>query len=178
VPFLSLPPGLDLVPLPVLFASEPPRRRPAKSSGGAGGPDHDCSDTDRQLFLVEDNAGDVDLVREALSGLPFAVGVSTASDGEEALKLLRDAADCGALPNVIFLDLNLPRMNGLEVLAQLKTHPALRDVPVVVLTSSSAAKDANRSHALRADEFVTKPTDVHEFFAAVRTTARRWFGPE
>jgi two-component system, chemotaxis family, response regulator Rcp1 len=175
VPFLSLP-RLDLVPLPVLLASEPHGRPPVKERSRGSDPVRDGGDADRQLFLIEDNAADVELVREALGGLPFAVGVSTAGDGEQALDILRDAANRGALPNVIFLDLNLPRMNGLEVLAQLKRHPVLRGVPVVVLTSSSAAKDTDPSHALRADEFVTKPIDVDEYFATVRATALHWFG--
>jgi CheY-like chemotaxis protein len=177
MPFLSLPPGLDHVQLAVLFASESPKRpapSPVELDDAGSEPDRDGATAGRQLFLVEDNPADVDLVLQALRGLPFAIGVSTATDGEQALKILREAADRGVLPNVIFLDLNLPRMNGLEVLAQLKTHPTLRDVPVVVLTSSAGAKDAHRSSALRADDFVLKPFDVDDYFAMVRSTARRW----
>jgi two-component system, chemotaxis family, response regulator Rcp1 len=127
-----------------------------------------------RLFLVEDNAADVDLVRDALSALPFKVDVSSAIDGEEALVVLREAAQRGVLPDVIFLDLNLPRMSGHAVLAQLRTIPALRDVPVVVLTSSSASAESDGSSALHADDFVTKPMDVYEYFRVVQAAARRW----
>jgi two-component system, chemotaxis family, response regulator Rcp1 len=174
VPFLSLPLHSDLVPWPALLAPEPPGCRSATRGSGDSRSDRDTRDTGRQLFLVEDNPADVDLVREALGALPFAVGVSTATDGEQALELLRESADRGVLPNLIFLDLNLPRMDGLDVLAQLKMHPALRDVPVVVLTSSSAARDCDRSRALHADDFVKKPLDVDDYFATVRSAARRW----
>lgn len=175
MPSVALPLGCRLPPLPALIAAGPPGPRSSKPSARGGG---ECASTragaERRVFLVEDNAADVDLVRDALAALPFKVDVSAAYDGEQALVALREAAQRGILPDVIFLDLNLPRMSGHEVLAQLNTVSALRDVPVVVLTSSSADDESGRTSAVHADEFVTKPMDVNEHFRVIQATARRW----
>jgi CheY-like chemotaxis protein len=161
--------------VPALIAAGPKRRSPAERGAQWVGDDASTSAArERRLFVIEDNAGDVDLVREALDALPFNVDVSAAHDGEQAVTKLRELAQRGTVPHVIFLDLNLPRMSGQEVLAQLKMDPVLRGVPVVVLTSSSAEKDRDELYALHADEFVTKPSDVYAYFSTIQATVRRW----
>jgi CheY-like chemotaxis protein len=180
-PTLSAPGGRLLAwfqsPAPMVLANH--TRRPSEAPGERDGSEEAAAEkpTARRLFLVEDNAADVDLVREALGALPFQVDVSTAEDGEKALAALHAAARRGAVPDVILLDLNLPRMSGHDVLARLKTDPALCGVPVVVLTSSSAVRDSDGARALRADGFVTKPIDVNEYFRTIQATARRWLRP-
>jgi CheY-like chemotaxis protein len=128
-----------------------------------------------EILLVEDNPGDVDLVGEALAGLDVATSVSVASNGIEALaKLRRDSSDGGARPDLIFLDLNVPRKDGREVLAELKGDPELKLIPVVVLTSSEAERDLRNVYGLHANCLVSKPVDLEEFLACVQATARFW----
>jgi two-component system, chemotaxis family, response regulator Rcp1 len=125
-------------------------------------------------MLIEDNAGDVDLTREAIADLPFDVDLLATHDGEQALADLRQAARRGGLPHAIFLDLNLPGMTGHQVLEQLRADPALRDIPVVVITSSAAEKEVWHQNRLRCDDFFTKPLDLDEYLRLITTAARRW----
>jgi chemotaxis family two-component system response regulator Rcp1 len=162
-----------LVPLPAFLAS-PPGRSFTPDAHRVGEGERADAGAERRLLLVEDNPADADLVVEALGGLPYPVHVSTALDGEHALAALQEAARSGALPDLVLLDLNLPRMSGHEVLAQVKTDPALCDVPVVVLTSSSAVQDSDAARALRAEGFVTKPLELEEYLRTIQATARRW----
>ena len=118
-----------------------------------------------EILLVEDNPGDVDLVREALAegGIPSSVNV--VGDGVEALAYLRrQGAHAGAvLPDFMLLDLKLPKKGGLEVLAEMKADEAFRRIPVIVLSSSDAPEDVTRAYDLQASCYVTKPADLDEF---------------
>ncbi len=128
------------------------------------------------ILLVEDNPGDVDLVIDAVRELPC--DVSVASDGMEAIEFLRREGRHGGAkpPDLVLLDLNLPKLSGREVLARVKEDPALKHIPVVVLSSSHARPDLMESYRLHANCFVTKPMDLHEFLAAVGAVAQFWFG--
>ena len=123
------------------------------------------------LLLVDDNPGDVDLVLEVLQASDLPSRVSVAVDGVEALEQLRKP---GALPDLVILDLNLPRMDGRGVLREMRADPRLRRIPVVVLSSSEAARDLADAYELQANCFVTKPADLDEFFAAVRGIEQFW----
>jgi CheY-like chemotaxis protein len=127
-----------------------------------------------RVLLVEDNPGDVDLVVEALRELHCDLNV--ASDGAVALETLRrSCTDPGsALPDLILLDLNLPRVDGREVLASVKRDPALLHIPVVVLSSSRAQRDLLDTYRMHANCFVTKPVDLERFLASVASVARFW----
>ena len=123
-----------------------------------------------EILLVEDDPGDVLITREAIDGSKFANHLSVVSNGEEALQFLRLEApyEQAARPGLILLDLNLPRLDGREVLAVIKQDPGLRRIPVVVLTTSSADEDIVRSYDLHANAYVTKPVDFDQFMSVVR----------
>ncbi len=118
-----------------------------------------------QVLLVEDNPDHAELLRRNLESLPSSVRLHQVADGEAALDYLfgrNDFADRAVfpLPDVMFLDWRLPRLDGLQVLRQVKTHPATAQLPVVVLTTSDAIRDLDTAIKLRADQFLTKPADV------------------
>jgi CheY-like chemotaxis protein len=127
-----------------------------------------------RLLLVEDNPGDVDLVTHAVGEL--LCDVSVASDGMEALEFLRKEGRHAGAPDAdfVFLDLNLPRLSGREVLARVKEDPALKHIPVVILSSSQARHDLMDTYRLHANCFVTKPVDLHEFLSSVGAVAHFW----
>ncbi|HEY3725170.1 MAG TPA: response regulator [Acidimicrobiia bacterium] len=123
-----------------------------------------------EILLVEDDPGDVMITREALESSKVSNHLSVVSNGEEALAFLRQEppfADA-VRPGLILLDLNLPRLDGREVLASVKADPGLRRIPVVILTTSSADEDIVRSYDLHANAYVTKPVDFDQFMSAVR----------
>ena len=123
-----------------------------------------------EILLVEDDPGDVMITREAIESSKVANRLSVVSNGEEALQFLRHEepfADA-ARPGLILLDLNLPRLDGREVLARIKSDPDLRRIPVVVLTTSSSDEDIVRSYDLHANAYVTKPVDFDQFMSVVR----------
>lgn len=126
------------------------------------------------ILLVEDNPGDVDLIVDVLERLPVPVRFSVFSDGAQTLSFLQDRQPNDVLPDLILLDLNLPKMDGREVLAQLKQSESLKHLPVVVLTSSAAERDLLQAYRLHANCFVTKPADFKEFFAAVKAIGDFW----
>ena len=126
----------------------------------------------QRILLVEDNPGDAQLVRMAFAEALPAARVSVAADGEAALARLHDEG----LPDLLLLDLNLPRLSGHEVLEAIKADTALRRLPVVVLSSSGAEADVTRSYELGASSHVAKPGDVDALFALIETLARYWFG--
>jgi CheY-like chemotaxis protein len=128
------------------------------------------------VLLVEDNPGDVDLTREALEDAKMYIRLSVVSDGEQALAFLRrEGAYADApRPDLIFLDLNLPRLDGRGVLAAVKQDPDLRRIPVVVLTSSAAEQDIVRAYELNANCYVTKPVDLEQFITVVRSVEQFW----
>jgi CheY-like chemotaxis protein len=122
------------------------------------------------ILLVEDDPGDVVLTREALSGSKLMNNVHVAENGEVAMKFLRrqDPFEDAPRPDLILLDLNMPRMDGREVLAAIKDDPELRRIPVVVLTTSEAEEDILRSYDLHANAYVTKPVHFDRFMEVVR----------
>jgi two-component system, chemotaxis family, response regulator Rcp1 len=131
-----------------------------------------------EVLLVEDNPGDVDLVLEVLAKSSTLHRVSVAPDGEDALaRLHKEGAYAGARsPDLILLDLNLPKKDGREVLANIKQHPALRHIPVVILSSSGLERDLLETYRMHANCFVTKPADLEEYWSAVRDIERFWLG--
>lgn len=122
------------------------------------------------VLLVEDDPGDVLMTREAFLDNKVANTLHVVSDGVKALEFLRregDYADA-PVPDLILLDLNLPKMDGREVLGAIKDDPALRTIPVVVLTTSESQEDVLRSYSLHANAYVTKPVDFDRFIEVVR----------
>lgn len=130
-----------------------------------------------RVLLVEDNPGDADLTRETLESNRLLVEISVVVDGEQAIDFLlaRGAYRDAELPDIVILDLNLPKMDGREVLAEMKRHERLRMIPVVILTSSDAERDIAQSYALGANCYVTKPVDLVAFQSIVKSIDGFWF---
>jgi chemotaxis family two-component system response regulator Rcp1 len=129
-----------------------------------------------QVLLVEDNPGDVRLTKEALKEGKMLNRVTVVGDGEEALSFLRRQgkyADAGQ-PDLILLDLNLPKKDGRQVLAEIKADPGLKRIPVVVLTTSSAEEDILKTYDLHANCYVTKPVDLEQFMRVVKSIEDFW----
>lgn len=129
-----------------------------------------------EILLVEDNAGDVRLTREALQEGRVRNNLSVAKDGVEAMAMLRRDPEYGDLPrpDLVLLDLNLPKMDGRKVLAAMKSDPDLRRIPVVVLTTSKAEEDIMRSYDLHANSYITKPVDFEQFIKMVQSIEEFW----
>jgi CheY-like chemotaxis protein len=123
-----------------------------------------------EVLLVEDDPGDVLMTREAFAEHKVGNTLRVVSDGAEALAYLRREGEYSdaVRPDLILLDLNLPRRDGREVLAEIKSDPELHHIPVVVLTTSAADEDILRSYELHANAYVTKPVDFDRFIAVVR----------
>lgn len=130
-----------------------------------------------QILLVEDNPGDVRLTAEALKDVQASTNLSVVPDGFEALAFLRrEGRHFNApRPDLILLDLNLPRMKGQEVLAAIKSDPDLKRIPVCVLTSSQSPDDVLSAYNLHANCYLTKPADLEEFLKVVKLIERFWF---
>ncbi|MFF3448630.1 response regulator [Streptomyces sp. NPDC002667] len=122
------------------------------------------------VLLVEDDPGDELMTREAFEDNKIGNTLHVVRDGEEALDFLyrRGAHTDAPQPDLILLDLNLPKYDGRQVLEKIKSDPALSHIPVVVLTTSAAEEDILRSYKLHANAYVTKPVDLDQFIAAVR----------
>ena len=129
-----------------------------------------------EILLVEDNAGDVRLTQEALREGKVKNNLSVARDGVEALEFLRrEGPHANApRPDLVLLDLNLPRKDGRQVLAEIKNDDALKTIPVVVLTTSSAEADILRSYSLHANCYITKPVDLDQFVQVVKSIDDFW----
>ncbi|CAN5756308.1 response regulator [Aquihabitans sp. G128] len=123
-----------------------------------------------EVLLVEDDPGDVVMTREALAESKVMNQLHVVSNGEDAMRFLRREApyEDAPRPGLVLLDLNLPRLDGREVLALVKGDPDLRRIPIVVLTTSQAEEDVLRSYDLHANAFVTKPVDFDRFLEVVR----------
>ncbi|MFV2144512.1 MULTISPECIES: response regulator [Isoptericola] len=123
-----------------------------------------------EVLLVEDDPGDVLMTREAFAEHKVANQLSVVSDGVSAMEFLRREGEYAQAPrpDLILLDLNLPRMDGREVLGLVKEDPVLKHIPVVVLTTSEAEEDVLRSYALHANAYVTKPVDFERFIDVVQ----------
>jgi len=130
-----------------------------------------------RALLVEDNPGDVDLTRETLEASKLKIDISVAIDGVQALAMLRRQGEFegGDLPDLILLDLNLPKLGGREVLAAIKQDTLLHTIPVVILTSSDAEQDILKSYELGANCYVTKPVGLQAFQSIVRSVENFWF---
>jgi two-component system, chemotaxis family, response regulator Rcp1 len=130
-----------------------------------------------EILLVEDNPGDVRLTIEALKEGKLLNHVSVAEDGVEALSFLHQEGQYigRPLPDLILLDLNLPKKDGREVLAEIKKDPKLRHIPVVVLTTSVAEHDVLKSYDLHANCYINKPVDLEQFIEIVKSVGDFWF---
>ena len=122
------------------------------------------------VLLVEDDQGDILMTREAFEHYKIHNTLHVVTDGEQALQFLRQTGEYekAPRPGLILLDLNLPRRDGLEVLAELKEDPELRVIPVVILTTSQAEEDILRSYSLHANAYVSKPVDFERFMEVIR----------
>ncbi|MGH9627809.1 MAG: response regulator [Bryobacteraceae bacterium] len=129
-----------------------------------------------KILLVEDNPGDVRLMREALGEGEVENELSVVENGEEALAFLhrKGRFDRAPRPDLIFLDLNLPKKDGREVLAEVKQDESLRRIPVVVLTTSEAERDVVKAYDLHANCYVKKPVDLDKFLSVVRACESFW----
>ena len=128
------------------------------------------------ILLVEDNPGDAELAREALAESKLANRLETVEDGEEAMEyLLQQGKYKNAVrPDLILLDLNLPKKDGREVLAEIKTHEELKRIPVVVLTTSKDEEDVLKAYNLHANCYITKPIDFTQFIKVVKSIEDFW----
>jgi two-component system, chemotaxis family, response regulator Rcp1 len=139
-----------------------------KASGTIGAP--------IEILLVEDSPGDVRLTREALKDAKMQISLHVAADGIEAIAFLeRTGTHVDApRPDLILLDLNLPRKDGREVLKEIKQSPALKSIPVVILTTSSSEVDVLQSYELHANCYISKPVDLNGFLKVVKSIDNFW----
>ena len=130
-----------------------------------------------QVLLVEDNEGDVRLIKEAFSESKIDKTFSVARDGEEALNYLyaRGKYADRTKPDIILLDINLPKKNGFESLESIKNDPVLKKIPVIMLSRSSSEEHVTKSYDLNANCYVTKPVDFDEYTQAVKIIEDFWF---
>jgi len=130
-----------------------------------------------EILMIEDNPGDVRLAREALREGKVRNHLSVASDGVEGLAFLRREGmyQDAPTPDLLLLDLNLPRKNGREVLAEIKADPRLRHIPAVILTSSRAEQDVAQAYELMANCYVVKPVDLPQLIAVMQSIEHFWF---
>jgi len=129
-----------------------------------------------EILLVDDNIGDVVLTKEALKSADFSNRVSTASDGIEALEFLHRTGKFASAskPDLILMDINMPRKNGCEVLQEIRLDEDLKLIPVVILTSSEAEDDIRHAYELRANCYVTKPADLDDMVKVVQAIDHFW----
>jgi CheY-like chemotaxis protein len=129
-----------------------------------------------EILLVEDSPGDARLTKEALKDSKVANHITVAEDGIEAMALLRREGEYAEAvrPDLMLLDLNLPRKDGREVLAELKADEDMRSIPVIILTTSQAEEDIIRTYNLHANCYITKPVDLDQFLKVVRTIEDFW----
>ena len=129
-----------------------------------------------RILLVEDSPSDVRLIREALRDARVPVQIMVALDGVEATEHLKQCENGQALrPDLVLLDLNLPRKDGKEVLAEVKASPNLKQIPVLVMTSSRSDEDISEAYSLNANCYITKPSDLQEYVQVVRAIEDFWF---
>src|SRR5216684_7352228 len=132
----------------------------------------------RQLLIVDDNPADVGLAREALECCAPDCQINSVGDGVEALAFLnrREKYMNALRPDLVILDLNLPKRDGMAVLAAMKAAPELRRIPVVIFSTSQLSRDVTRSYELGANCYVCKPGNLTEFFAVMKSIEEFWFG--
>jgi len=133
-----------------------------------------------EILLVEDNAADILLLQEAIEDLDHDIRLhlQVVNNGEMALKYLyqQESYAAAARPDLILLDLNLPRKNGFSVLQEVKQNMKLQEIPVIVLSTSQAPEDVRRCYQLHANCFITKPSDLEDFMETVKSIAEFWLG--
>jgi len=129
-----------------------------------------------EILLVEDSPGDVRLTREALKDAKMHINLHVASDGIEAMAFLNREGEYAGVPrpDLILLDLNLPRKDGREVLEEIKENPLLKSIPVVILTTSASEEDVLRSYRLHANCYISKPVDLDGFLKVIRSIDSFW----
>lgn len=130
-----------------------------------------------EILLVEDSHADVLITREAFEQAKILNNIHVAEDGVKAIQYLKQEGEYAATPqpDLILLDLNLPRKNGLEVLAEIKADPRLKTIPVAILTTSNAEQDVIESYGLYANCYIVKPVQFENFVAAVKQINNFWF---
>jgi two-component system, chemotaxis family, response regulator Rcp1 len=130
-----------------------------------------------RVLLVEDDPGDTELTKAALGDAKLTLDLAIVDDGEKAMAYLRKELPYAGVPtpDVVILDLNLPRKDGRQVLTEIKEDPSLRDIPIVILTTSDAEEDVARSYAAGANCYVTKPLGFPEFSKVVHCINEFWF---
>lgn len=129
-----------------------------------------------KILLVEDDPADALLMRRALAQSRLSLNLTWVEDGEEALEYLRDPVRSGAgRPDLVLLDLNMPKKSGHVVLAEIRQDPKLTDLPVVILTTSQAEEDVARSYALHANAYIAKPVGLPGFLKVVESIDGFWF---
>jgi CheY-like chemotaxis protein len=131
-----------------------------------------------EILLVEDSSADVNMVREILRESKITNNLSVVSDGEAALDFLHRRGEYAAAPrpDLVLLDIGLPRVSGLEVLEEVKADPVLRQIPIIILTTSKAEEDIFASYDLHANSFITKPVHLSDLFEVVKGIENFWFG--
>jgi two-component system response regulator len=129
-----------------------------------------------EILLVEDNAGDARLLKEAFRDIETPCNINVVKDGVDALRFLyrQDEFFSSPRPDLILLDLNLPRKDGREVLADVKQNESVKSIPVIVLTTSSSEKDIQTAYGLYANSYIKKPVDLDEFEHVVKTIEQFW----
>lgn len=129
-----------------------------------------------QILLIEDNLGDIRLIQEVLKDSPYKHELNIVTDGEQAIQYLRREGKFreSVTPNLILLDLNLPKKDGREVLSEIKNSEILKVVPVVVFSSSEAEKDIQRTYELFANAYVVKPFDFNKFSQVIQSIQKFW----
>jgi chemotaxis family two-component system response regulator Rcp1 len=131
-----------------------------------------------EILMVDDNPADIDLTTEVLAQIEGRYHMNSVNDGEEAISFLRHQGKYAKapVPDLVVLDLNLPRKDGCEVLSNIRADPALARIPVVVFTTSQANSDISRSYDVGANCYLRKPGNLAEFVAAVQSMAEFWLG--
>lgn len=129
-----------------------------------------------QILLVEDNEGDILMTSESIQEYDPACRIEVARNGQDAIEILQSYIDDPLLkkPDIILLDINLPRKNGHEVVAFIKNQPWLTTIPVIILTTSSAPQDIQRAYQAHANSYLTKPTEAEEFNKMVMALVEFW----
>jgi CheY-like chemotaxis protein len=128
-----------------------------------------------ELLVVDDNPGDFALIRESFRECPVMVRITPALDAERAFEIIDHPQAIS--PDLIILDLNLPRIDGFEVLRRVRAHPKAGAVPVVVMSSSTLPADVYRAYDLHASAYITKPSNLDTYFEIARSITALWLGP-
>ena len=130
-----------------------------------------------RILLVEDNPGDIRLTQEALKESNSPILLDVVTDGEQAIDFLfrRNKFSESVRPNIILLDINLPKKNGIEVLKEIKSNDSLKKIPVIVLTTSDADHDITKAYSLYANSYIIKPVDFDDFARVIKLIENYWF---